>query len=37
MATTSITLTDFNLQKALNGHTIALSKDGATISKIIYN
>lgn len=37
MATTSITLTDFNLQKALNGHTIALSKDGATIYKIIYN
>ena len=37
MATTSITLTDFNLQKALNGHTIALSKNGATISKIIYN
>ena len=36
MATTSITLKDFNLQKALNGHTIALSKEGV-LSNIIYN
>lgn len=37
MATTSITLINFNLQKALNGHTIALSTDGTTLSNIIYN
>ena len=36
MATTSITLKDFNLQKALNGHTIALSKEGV-LANIIYN
>lgn len=37
METTNITLKPFNLEKALNGHTIALSTNGETIDKIIYN